>query len=163
MPSKQSFLTIQIEISYCKIFTAHYTCRNADWNLTVVIGLSNELIFHVINLLIESWRGGPGLTVIFVVSLAYTSHFTILRMLSIIPCLLLFPTLVKVYTLSSTSTALMKSFILLPSSRLCSVLPPLAPIFCSWETWKSKFFHTNHMTGSVDFTDLERCTPFSFS
>ena len=45
----------QIQRSSCKIFTAHYACRNAALNLTPVMGTTNEFIFQIINSLIESW------------------------------------------------------------------------------------------------------------
>ena len=45
----------QIQRGSFKIFTAHYTCRNADLNLTVVMVATNGFIFQIINSLIESW------------------------------------------------------------------------------------------------------------
>ena len=38
-----------------EIFTAHYKCRNADLNLTLVTGTTNRFIFQIIDSLIESW------------------------------------------------------------------------------------------------------------
>ena len=51
----QSFQTDQIQISSRKIFTAHYACRNADFNFTLVTGTTNGFIFQIINSLMESW------------------------------------------------------------------------------------------------------------
>ena len=45
----------QIKRSSLKIFTAHYACRKADLNLTLVAGTTNGFIFQIINSLIESW------------------------------------------------------------------------------------------------------------
>ena len=45
----------QIQRGSFKIFTADYTCRNADLNLTVVMVATNGFIFQIINSLIESW------------------------------------------------------------------------------------------------------------
>ena len=45
----------QIQKSSFKIFTAHYACRNADLNLTVVRVMTNGFIFQLINSLIECW------------------------------------------------------------------------------------------------------------
>ena len=45
----------QIQRSPCKIFTAHYACRNTDLNLTSVTGTINGFIFQIINSLIEFW------------------------------------------------------------------------------------------------------------
>ena len=39
----------------CRIFTAHYACRNADLNLTLVTGTTKGYIFQIIDSLIESW------------------------------------------------------------------------------------------------------------
>ena len=46
----------QIQKISHKIFTAQYTYRNANLNLTVVTGMTNRFIFQIINLSIESWR-----------------------------------------------------------------------------------------------------------
>ena len=51
----KDFQSDQIQRSFCKIFTAHYACRNADLNLTLVTGRTNKFIFQIINSLIESW------------------------------------------------------------------------------------------------------------
>ena len=51
----KDFQTDQIQRSSCKIFTAHYACRNAALNLTPVTGTTNGFIFQIINSLIESW------------------------------------------------------------------------------------------------------------
>ena len=48
----KDFQSDQIQRSCCKIFTAHYACRNSDLNLTRT---TNGVIFQIINLLIESW------------------------------------------------------------------------------------------------------------
>ena len=45
----------QIQRSSRKIFIAHYACRNADLNLTLVMGWVNGFVFQIINSLIESW------------------------------------------------------------------------------------------------------------
>ena len=52
-----SFLKFDANVreSSCKIFTAHYACRNADLNLIQVMGTTNRFIFQIINSLIESW------------------------------------------------------------------------------------------------------------
>ena len=42
----QSFQTDQIQISSRKIFTAHYACRNADFNFTLVMGTTKGFIFQ---------------------------------------------------------------------------------------------------------------------
>ena len=51
----KDFQSDQIQRSPCKIFTAHYACRNAALNLTPVTGTTNGFIFKIINSLIESW------------------------------------------------------------------------------------------------------------
>ena len=51
----KDFQSDQIQGSSRKIFTAHYTCRNAALNLTPVTGTTNGFIFQIINSLIESW------------------------------------------------------------------------------------------------------------
>ena len=51
----KDFQSDQIQRSSCKIFTAHYACRNATLNLTPVTGTNNGFIFQIINSLIESW------------------------------------------------------------------------------------------------------------
>ena len=51
----KNFQSDQIQRSSCKIFTAHYACRNAALNLTPVTGTTNGFIFQIINSLIESW------------------------------------------------------------------------------------------------------------
>ena len=48
----KDFQSDQIQRSCCKIFTAHYACRNSNLNLTRT---TNGVIFQIINLLIESW------------------------------------------------------------------------------------------------------------
>ena len=50
----KDFQSDQVQRSSRKIFTAHYTCRNAALNLTPVTGTTNGFIFQIINLLIES-------------------------------------------------------------------------------------------------------------
>ena len=52
--SFKDFQSDQIQRSSRKIFTAHYACRNADLNLTLVTGMTNGFIFEIINSLIES-------------------------------------------------------------------------------------------------------------
>ena len=49
-------------------------------------------------------------------------------------------------------------------SGLCSSRArwPLAPNFCPRATRKSQIFHTNHMLGTLDFTDSEDWAPFNF-
>ena len=39
---------------------------------------------------------------------------------------------------------------------------PLVPNFCPRATRKSQIFHTNHMLGTLDFTDSEDWAPFNF-
>ena len=51
----KDFQSDQIQRSSRKIFTAHYACRNADLNLTLVTGTTNGFDFQIINSLIESW------------------------------------------------------------------------------------------------------------
>ena len=51
----KDFQSDQIQRSSHKILTAHYACRNADLNLTLVTGRTNKFIFQIINSLIESW------------------------------------------------------------------------------------------------------------
>ena len=51
----KDFQSDQIQRSSHKIFTAHYTCRNAALNLTPVTGMTNGFIFQIINSQIESW------------------------------------------------------------------------------------------------------------
>ena len=51
----KDFQSDQIQRSSCKIFTAHYACRNAALNLTPVTAMTNGFIFQIINSLIESW------------------------------------------------------------------------------------------------------------
>ena len=41
----KDFQSDQIQRSSCNIFTTHYACRKADWNLTQVTGTANEFIF----------------------------------------------------------------------------------------------------------------------
>ena len=41
----KDFQADQIQRSFCKIFTAHYACRNANLNLTLVMGTANGCIF----------------------------------------------------------------------------------------------------------------------
>ena len=41
----KDFQADQIQRSFCKILTAHYACRNADLNLTLVMGTANGCIF----------------------------------------------------------------------------------------------------------------------
>ena len=50
-------------------------------------------------------------------------------------------------------------------SGLCSSRArwPLAPSFCPWATRKSQIFHTNHVLGTIDFTDSKDWAPFNFS
>ena len=51
----KDFQSDQIQRSSRKIFTAHYACRNADLNLTLVTGTANGFVFQIINSLLESW------------------------------------------------------------------------------------------------------------
>ena len=37
-------------------FTAHYSCKNADLNFTLVALMSNRFIFQIIDSLMQSWR-----------------------------------------------------------------------------------------------------------
>ena len=53
----KDFKSDQVQRSSLKIFTAHYAYRNADLNLTPVMGTTNGFIFQVINSLIESFWG----------------------------------------------------------------------------------------------------------
>ena len=57
----KDFQSDQIQRSSRKIFTAHYACRNADLNLTLVTGKTNGFIIQIINSLIESWGWGGSL------------------------------------------------------------------------------------------------------
>ena len=50
------FNLTKIHRSSRKIFPAHYPCRNAGLNLTLVMGSANGFVFQIINSLIESWR-----------------------------------------------------------------------------------------------------------
>ena len=62
----KDFQSDQIQRSSCEIFTAHYACKNADLNLTLVLGTTKGFSFQIINSLIEPWEGGyawPALTV----------------------------------------------------------------------------------------------------
>ena len=51
----KDFLSCKIQRSSRKIFTAHYACRNAAFNLTLVTATTNGFIFRIIRSLIESW------------------------------------------------------------------------------------------------------------
>ena len=51
----KDFQSDQIQRSSRKIFTAHYACRNAALNLTLVTETTNGFTFQIINSLIESW------------------------------------------------------------------------------------------------------------
>ena len=51
----KDFLSYKIQRSSRKIFTAHYACRNAALNLTLVTATTNGFIFRIISSLIESW------------------------------------------------------------------------------------------------------------
>ena len=51
----KDFLSYKIQRSSRKIFTAHYVCRNAALNLTLVTATTNGFIFRIISSLIESW------------------------------------------------------------------------------------------------------------
>ena len=42
----KDFQSDQIQRSSLKIFTAHYTSKNADLNLTLVMGTTNRLFFE---------------------------------------------------------------------------------------------------------------------
>ena len=42
-------IILVIQRSSRKIFTAHYLCRNADVNLTPIMGMTKGFIFQVIN------------------------------------------------------------------------------------------------------------------
>ena len=50
----KDFQSDQLQRSSRKIFTAHYTCRNAALNLTPVTETTDGFIFQIINSLIES-------------------------------------------------------------------------------------------------------------
>ena len=50
----KDFQSDQIQRSSRKIFTVQYACRNADLNLTLVMGMTNGFIFQIINSSIES-------------------------------------------------------------------------------------------------------------
>ena len=54
----KDFQSDQIQRSSRKIFTAHYACRSANLNLTLVSGTTNGFIFQIINTSIESSLGG---------------------------------------------------------------------------------------------------------
>ena len=56
----KDFQSDQIQRSSCEIFTAHYACKNADLNLTLVLGTTKGFSFQIINSLIEPWEGGGG-------------------------------------------------------------------------------------------------------
>ena len=45
----KDFQSDQIQRSAHKIFIAHYTCRNANLNLTPVTGTTIRFIFRIIN------------------------------------------------------------------------------------------------------------------
>ena len=45
----KDFQSDQVQRTCRKIFTAHYACRNADLNLTLVTGAANRFIFHIIS------------------------------------------------------------------------------------------------------------------
>ena len=51
----KDFQSDQIQRSSRKIFTAHYACRNANLNLTLVTATANGFVFQIINSLLESW------------------------------------------------------------------------------------------------------------
>ena len=62
----KDFQSDQIQRSSRKIFTFHFARRNADFNLTLVMGTPNRFTFQIINSLIESWGyTWPALTVLF--------------------------------------------------------------------------------------------------
>ena len=74
------------------------------------------------------------------------------------------------YTRACTHTVNLKSLFKVEISRelnagLCSSSTqwPLEPNFFSWATWKSEFFHTNHMLGTLNFTSSEHWAPFNLS
>ena len=50
----KDFQSDQIQRSSLKEFTAHYACRKANLNLTLVAGTTNGFIFQIISSLIES-------------------------------------------------------------------------------------------------------------
>ena len=50
----KDFQSDQIQRSSRQIFTAHYACRNAHLNLTLVTGTTTRFIFQIITSLIES-------------------------------------------------------------------------------------------------------------
>ena len=52
----EDFQSDQIQRSSRKIFIAHYACRNADLNLTLVVGWANGFVLQIINSLMECWR-----------------------------------------------------------------------------------------------------------
>ena len=54
--SIKDFQSDQIRRSSHKISTALYACRNADLNVTLVMGTTRGFIFQIINSLTESWR-----------------------------------------------------------------------------------------------------------
>ena len=64
MSSKQfypikDFQSDQIQRHSCKIFTAHYACRNADLNLTPVTKMTNGFVLFINNQFINRiWGGG---------------------------------------------------------------------------------------------------------
>ena len=51
----KDFQSDQIQRSSRQIFTAHYACRNAHLNLTLVTGTTAGFIFQIITSLRESW------------------------------------------------------------------------------------------------------------
>ena len=51
----KEFQSDQIQRSSRQIFTAHYTCRNAHLNLTLVTGTTTGFIFQIVTSLTDSW------------------------------------------------------------------------------------------------------------
>ena len=59
----KDFQSDQIQRSSRQIFTAHYACRNAHLNLTLVTGTFTGFILQIVTSLIESWGyAWPALT-----------------------------------------------------------------------------------------------------
>ena len=56
----KDFQSDQIQRHSCKIFTAHYACRNADLNSTPVTKMTNGFVLFINNQFINRIWGGGG-------------------------------------------------------------------------------------------------------
>ena len=88
MSSKQfypfkDFQSDQIKRSSLKISTTLYACRNADLNLTLVMGTTCGFIFQIINSLTESWEGTLDLPWLYQVKINEKNHFSTVIMMSL--------------------------------------------------------------------------------